>query len=206
MTTPPASRKLSTGPFSNVINVNSQQIQAAAAAAIAVKVAAAQAQAAAAASTTLTSSESNTDADHHHHNQNTIEDNQIIQRSSSHESHLRNKITINTNNLNKQGSNSNLNNKANLINGLNSTFIDYCGEHRHLSSSMASTPTTEVSTNDTNLLSSSTGNKNKTLDRRSSVEGSDCSSRGPSGLFLIFFVFYTKLTFYMNGFFFFITC
>ena len=154
---------------------------------MAVKVAAAHAQAAAAAaSTSLTIVDSNnTDTELNQQQQQTnlsqhqVDDNQTIQRSSSHESHLRNKINIINSNLNKQSSNTNLN-KANLITSLNSTFNDYCGEHRLLTAT--NNPAAEIS-ND-NLLNSSNKEKssNKLYDRRSSIEGSDCSSRGPSGI------------------------
>lgn len=161
---------LNDSPFNNVINVNSHQIQAAAVAAV-VKAAAQQAITAASTSESIDS----------------VEDNQINQRSSSHESHLRNKIVQQpASSMIKQVSN-NSNVKLTFLSG-NNNLNDYCGEHKMITHSSANTPTTEI-LNENFLLNVSNkehskinSNKINEIIRRSSIEGSDCSSRGPSGL------------------------
>ena len=174
MTTPPPSRKNSTGHAynnNNIINVNSQQIQAVAVAA-AVKVAAQQAAAALAATTATPNTTSNSSDQYSSselQSKSSIDDNQI-QRSSSHDSHLRNKI-ISTPSNNKQN-----------INNIN----DYCGEHKlqTKTNSTATTPNSEPNNGSGWFNSVSTMNKMNELTRRPSIEGSDCSSRGPSGFYV----------------------
>ena len=175
MTTPPPSRKNSTGHAynnNNIINVNSQQIQAVAVAA-AVKVAAQQAAAALAATTATTTTTTSNSSEQYSSSElqpkSSIDDNQI-QRSSSHDSHLRNKI-VSTPSNNKQN-----------INNIN----DYCGEHKlqTKTNSTATTPNSETNNGSGWLNSVSTMNKMNELTRRPSIEGSDCSSRGPSGFYV----------------------
>ena len=154
VTTPPPFRKLSTGNAFNVINVNSK-VQAAAVAAVA----AAQAQAAA--------NRQNEDDAFNNTNSSSI------QRSSSHESHLRNKIQQTPIVNHKQGK------------GLGKAVDS--GENCASSGKLCLDDNNELG----DKTSSSSNLKSGETMRRLSNEGSDYSSRGPSGNT---FIYFNKLT------------
>jgi hypothetical protein len=95
------------------------------------------------------------------------ENNNPIMRSLSHESHLRNKIS-------QPASASSPSNPTNQIANLplSTETSSVCGEHNKL----AVTPISDIM-NANGIYESI---------RRSSIEGSDTSSRGPSGIFFFF--------------------